>query len=235
MKLISGNEYQKLLNEIAELKKKNNELNLSLNKKDSEIAKAMDGYKKETLGLKLKISSMEEDIENKDDLLSSCAKDSEEFPKLNEKFNQFVKNCRESKNNMKNFVDSLTHIYSSSFSTLEKTYNDSIELYKLTLFTDEILNTIVSITDQINLLALNAAIEAARAGEAGRGFAVVADEVRKLSEKSSSSTKEISNVLFGIRKVSAKLNDTLRIDSKLNEGITKTIKNIDNKVSEICV
>jgi Methyl-accepting chemotaxis protein len=93
----------------------------------------------------------------------------------------------------------------------------------------------VSITDQINLLALNAAIEAARAGEAGRGFAVVADEVRKLSEKSSSSTKEISNVLFGIRKVSAKLNDTLRIDSKMNEGLMKTIKNIDGKVNDICV
>jgi methyl-accepting chemotaxis protein len=126
-------------------------------------------------------------------------------------------------------------MYSSSFSTLEKTYQDSVELYKLTLFTDEILSAIVSITDQINLLALNAAIEAARAGEAGRGFAVVADEVRKLSEKSSSSTKEISNVLFGIRKVSAKLNDTLRIDSKMNEGLMKTIKNIDNKVSDICV
>ena len=235
MKLISSNEHQKLLSEIAELKKKNNKLNLSSNKKDSEIAKVIDGYKKEIEGLKLKIASMEEDIENKDNLLSSCIKDSKELPKLNEKFNQFVKNCMESKNNMKNFVDSLAHIYSSSFSTLEKTYNDSIELYKLTLFTDEILSTIVSITDQINLLALNAAIEAARAGEAGRGFAVVADEVRKLSEKSSSSTKEISNVLFGIRKVSAKLNDTLRIDSKLNEGLTKTIKNIDNKVSEICV
>ena len=235
MKLISGKEYQKLLSEIAELKKKNNELNLSLSKKNSETAGVIDGYKKEIEALKLKISSQEDDIANKDNLLSSCAKDSKELPILNETFNRFVKNCRESKDNMKNFVDSLAHMYSSSFSTLEKTYNDSIELYKLTLFTDEILSTIVSITDQINLLALNAAIEAARAGEAGRGFAVVADEVRKLSEKSSSSTKEISNVLFGIRKVSAKLNDTLRIDSKLNEGLTKTIRNIDSKVSEICV
>ena len=84
------------------------------------------------------------------------------------------------------------------------------------------------------MLALNAAIEAARAGEAGRGFAVVADEVRKLSEKSSSSTKEISNVLFGIRKVSAKLNNTLRIDDKLNETLMKTIKNIEEELKKIC-
>ncbi len=235
MKFLSGNEYQRLLKEISELKARNNEIEVSLKKKDSEIATAREDYKNEVEILKSKISSLEDDLRGKESLLNSCASDSEELPRVNEKFNQFEAKCRESKAGIKNFVDSLSHMYSSSFSTLEKTYKDSVELYKLTLFTDEILSAIVSITDQINLLALNAAIEAARAGEAGRGFAVVADEVRKLSEKSSSSTKEISNVLFGIRKVSAKLNDTLRIDSKMNEGLMKTIKNIDNKVNDICV
>ncbi len=235
MKFLSGSEYQKLIREISELKTKNNEMEVSLKKRDSEISSAREDYKKEIESLKLKINSLEEDVRSKENLLNSCAGDSEELPKVNEKFNEFTAKCRESKTSIKNFVDSLSHMYSSSFSTLEKTYQDSVELYKLTLFTDEILSAIVSITDQINLLALNAAIEAARAGEAGRGFAVVADEVRKLSEKSSSSTKEISNVLFGIRKVSAKLNDTLRIDSKMNEGLMKTIKNIDNKVNDICI
>lgn len=235
MKLMSNGEYRRLLAETAEFKSKTVELYASLDKKDSEISEIKERCKREAEELKAKISSMEEDMENKDRLISSCASDSEELPKINEKLNQITKSCTDSKNNLKNFVDSLGHMYASSFSILEKSYSDSIELYKLTLFTDEILSAIVSITDQINLLALNAAIEAARAGEAGRGFAVVADEVRKLSEKSSVSTKEISNVLFGIRKVSAKLNDTLRIDNKLNEGLTKTIKNISAKVSEICV
>jgi methyl-accepting chemotaxis protein len=235
MKFLSSGEYKKLIDEINELKKKNGELEVSLKRKDADNASASDGFKKEIESLRSKAASLEEDIRNKDNLLNSCANDSEELPKINEQFNQFKSKCLESKTGIKNFVDSLTHMYSSSFSTLEKTYQDSVELYKLTLFTDEILSAIVSITDQINLLALNAAIEAARAGEAGRGFAVVADEVRKLSEKSSSSTKEISNVLFGIRKVSAKLNDTLRIDSKMNEGLMKTIKNIDGKVNDICV
>jgi methyl-accepting chemotaxis protein len=62
-----------------------------------------------------------------------------------------------------------------------------------------IIETINDIASQTNLLALNAAIEAARAGEHGKGFVVVADEVRKLAEKSTTATKEIANLIYGIQ------------------------------------
>lgn len=59
----------------------------------------------------------------------------------------------------------------------------------------EITNVIDDISFQTNLLALNAAVEAARAGEQGKGFAVVAEAVRALAHRSSSSAKEISDLI----------------------------------------
>ncbi len=234
MKILSTSSYQNLVSQIDELRKKNEALNQDLSKKESEISSLSDNFKSQINELTSKIKKLESDMVSKDNLLNSCVSDSDELAKIKETMQNILKSCQDGTDHTKNYIESLSEVYSSSFATLQKTYQDSVELYKLTLFTDEILNVIVSITDQINLLALNAAIEAARAGEAGRGFAVVADEVRKLSEKSSSSTKEISNVLFGIRKVSAKLNNTLRIDDKLNETLMKTIKNIEEELKKIC-
>ncbi|MGK9175333.1 MCP four helix bundle domain-containing protein [Yokenella regensburgei] len=58
-----------------------------------------------------------------------------------------------------------------------------------------IVTAIEGIAFQTNILALNAAVEAARAGEQGRGFAVVAGEVRTLAQRSSSSAKEIREII----------------------------------------
>lgn len=78
-----------------------------------------------------------------------------------------------------------------------------------------IVSVINDIADQTNLLALNAAIEAARAGDQGRGFAVVADEVRKLAERTTTATKEISDMITSIQ------GETGRAVIAMNEGSAK--------------
>ncbi|MFW5961525.1 MAG: phosphate/phosphite/phosphonate ABC transporter substrate-binding protein [bacterium] len=80
-----------------------------------------------------------------------------------------------------------------------KKSGDSIESVEEALEnTNQLLEGIIDITDQINLLALNASIEAARAGEAGRGFNIVAGEIKSLSEETEELTTQIREAINNI-------------------------------------
>ncbi len=63
----------------------------------------------------------------------------------------------------------------------------------------KILKVINDVTDQTTLLSLNAAILAAQAGEHGKSFAVVADSIKNLADKTSSSTKEIADLITAVQ------------------------------------
>jgi methyl-accepting chemotaxis protein len=67
----------------------------------------------------------------------------------------------------------------------------------------DVIGTISSIADQINLLALNATIESARAGDAGRGFAVVANEVKSLASQTSKASAAIASQIGQVQQVVA--------------------------------
>jgi len=96
-----------------------------------------------------------------------------------------------------------------------------------------ISDAINGIAEQTNLLALNAAIEAARAGESGRGFSVVAEEIRKLAEQATQATKQIQDLIEGIKtksQLAVKSMNSTRVVVMEQTNAVKQTSDIFNKI-----
>jgi methyl-accepting chemotaxis protein len=63
----------------------------------------------------------------------------------------------------------------------------------------QIATVIGGISDETNLLSLNAAIIAAQAGEHGKAFAVVAEQVKTLARRTTTSTKQIEELIHAVQ------------------------------------
>lgn len=88
--------------------------------------------------------------------------------------------------------------------------NEIVNVQKISVQINAILDSIKSIADETKMLGLNAAIEAARAGDAGRGFGVVATEIRALSQSSKETAAQIMNLTADIQ---ASVQKTLEISN----------------------
>jgi methyl-accepting chemotaxis protein len=75
----------------------------------------------------------------------------------------------------------------------------------------EVVRVIQEIAEKTNLLALNASIIAAQAGEHGRSFAVVASEIKALAQRTATSTKQIGELIRGVREETERATEAMAV------------------------
>jgi methyl-accepting chemotaxis protein len=82
-----------------------------------------------------------------------------------------------------------------------------------------ILSVIDEVAEQTNLLSLNASIIAAQAGERGKSFAVVASEIKQLAKRTGGHTREISEIILGVREETERAVKAITLSEKrIEEG-----------------
>ncbi|MEI6206211.1 MAG: HAMP domain-containing methyl-accepting chemotaxis protein [Desulfuromonadales bacterium] len=83
----------------------------------------------------------------------------------------------------------------------------------------KILSVIDGVAEQTNLLALNASIIAAQAGERGRSFSVVASEIKELAKRTGNHTREISEIILGVREETERAVKAITLsEQRISEG-----------------
>lgn len=99
--------------------------------------------------------------------------------------------------------------------------------------TDDIINSVNRITNQIKILGLNANIEAARAGSQGKCFSVVASEIQKLSDTTSKFAHEISTLLKALSNENIKIEEEVSNLDELSSVQTNVSLNVNQIINSL--
>jgi methyl-accepting chemotaxis protein len=181
---------------------------------------------KENVGeIKEKLLNQNERMIQINELMERGAVEIEELDSFSTHINEGLKQTKEKSDEGKNTVEDLAKNLQQISFIIQEAVSNMKELKEDNQKISSILETIESISSQTNLLALNASIEAARAGEHGRGFSVVAEEIRKLADHSSTSTKEIFEIVHDIQEKTDKTSSQIyEGDEMIRKGTTKMEK-----------
>jgi hypothetical protein len=99
--------------------------------------------------------------------------------------------------------------------------------------TDEVIDTIQSISSNTQMLGLNASIEAAHAREHGRGFSIVAEAVRKLSVQCGDSAESVKATQGHLHDSMSRVVDCSRDLMAATQEQTKATSDIARMVAEL--
>lgn len=108
----------------------------------------------------------------------------------------------------------------------------------------KILDVIRDVSEETNLLALNAAIIAAQSGEHGKSFSVVANEIKDLAERTSTSAKEVSEIIGAVESESGRavaamekgydsVEEGVRLSMEAGEGLKKIVSSAQRSTTSV--
>jgi len=108
----------------------------------------------------------------------------------------------------------------------------------------KILDVIQEVAEETNLLALNAAIIAAQSGDHGKSFSVVSSEIKELAERTSTSAKEVSEIIDAVEIESDRavkvmergfisVEEGVRLSMEAGESLKKILSSANRSTSSV--
>lgn len=158
-----------------------------------------------TKDLSFSIKEISENIEN---LSSAVTQVSSSMMQINANIKDVGTNASEASR----FAEDVIKDARAGMETVDSTIDGMVKIKEITRDSTHIINSlsekikeigktldvIRDVAEETNLLALNAAIIAAQSGEYGKSFSVVANEIKDLAERTSTSAKEVSNIIGAV-------------------------------------
>ncbi len=166
-------------------------------------------------------------------MISEQAASVEETSSTIEEMTASIENTAENITDANRIAETTRRMAEEGIPVMENTISGMDEINDSSERIANITNVIEDIAFQTNLLALNASVEAARAGDHGRGFAVVAGEVRNLAQRSSSSVKEITELINESRgKTQTGVELARKLGNQLEE-IVESVRKTTDYINEV--